>query len=195
MPLASALIVACGAPVVTHADPLVKADTSPKSTSVNLRIPDSVDGFQLSDQYKYEDPALGYRLRYEGQDSMYADVFVFPGPILDGSCDRAEAIQALNDQVAGFREGFSEMIARHYVDSIVVTHDEILDPKAETPWCLGRHLTLSVVRDSIPQRSDFYLYSLSGYFVKVRVTYPFTPQRLSLEDEFIHTLFSALIPR
>ena len=183
--------------VVSHAALACGGRQSPPPLEprITLNIPDSVDGFGLIDQEKYEDPALGYRLRYSGADSLYADVFVYPGPMLGTPCDTAVANNALSEQVTGFRDGFATMIERRYVDSITVTSDEILARGVDSPWCLGRHLTLAVIRDGKPQRSDFYLYALSGYFVKVRVTFPVTTTRLALERRFTDSLFSVLVSK
>ena len=138
---------------------------------------------------------LGYRLRYVGPDSMYTDLYVYPGPAMATACDVALASGAAEAEIAGFREAFSSMIERHYVDKIAVTRDDPLHPGLAVPWCVARHLTLEVVRQGRPEHSDFYLYVLSGYFVKVRMTYPFTDTRLALEQAFISDVFTRLTPK
>lgn len=192
--------IACGGrqdppPLVPNGPSENKARTVSKKPRITLNVPDSVAGFVLIHKEDYEDPSVGYLLRYSGADSMYADVFVYPGPMLGTPCDTTVANDALSDQVTGFRDGFPTMIERHYVDSIAVTSDQMLVRGVDSPWCLGRHLTLAVIRDGQPQRSDFYLYALSGYFVKVRVTFPVTPTRLALEQRFTDALFSVLVSK
>ena len=174
--------------------PTAKKEAS-KEQTITLTIPDSIGGFRLADRDNYEDPALGSRLRYVGADSMSADLFLYPGPVVGAPCDTAMAVKAMADQIAGFREGFPTMIERHYVDEIAVARDDRLEPAAGVRWCAGRHLTLDVIRDGIPQHSDYYLYVLSGYFVKLRITYRFTDARLALEQTFVADLFTRLVPQ
>lgn len=175
-------------------DPTLKKEAG-KGRAITITIPDSIGEFQRVDRHDFDDPALGSRLRYSGPDSMSADVFVYPAPPVGTPCDTAKAGSALAEQIAGFREGFPQMIERRYVDEIAVARDDRLQPAAGVRWCAGRHLTLNVIRDGIPQHSDFYLYVLSGYFVKVRITYPFTDARLALEQHFIDDLFTRLVTR
>jgi hypothetical protein len=174
--------------------PTVKKEVA-KEQTITLPIPDSIGGFTLVDRHTFEDPALGSRLRYAGGDSMSADLFLYPGPAVGAPCDTGMALQAMADQIAGFREGFPTMIERHYVDEIAVASDDRLEPAAGARWCAGRHLTLDVIRDGTPQHSDYYLYVLSGYFVKVRITYRFSDARLALEQAFVADLFTRLVPR
>lgn len=162
--------------------------------AISLTVPDSIDGFRFAEREAFDDPALGHRLRYVGPDSMYTDVFVYPGPVLGKPCDSSTAVTAVEAQIAGFRESFPAMIERHYVDSITITRDERVADQGGVPWCVGRHLTLGVIRDGTPQRSDYYLYVVSGYFVKVRITYPVTSGRVTLADGFIRALFTQLHP-
>jgi hypothetical protein len=126
---------------------------------------------------------------------MYADVFVYPGPTIGTPCDTVVATRAITDQIAGFRDGFPTMIERHYVDSIAVVDDRRLAPNPDVPWCVAEHLTLAVVREGTRQRSDYFLYVLSGYFVKIRITYSFTPNRLTLQEAFTNAVFSRLSPK
>lgn len=183
--------VACASRSAGHA-----AAATPKqpAAKIEVTVPGRIAGFQLSHQERYENRDFGTMYRYQGTDSMFADVFVYPGPALGVPCDTTVAVRAIETQVAGFREGFPVMIQRHYVDEIAVVQDDRVAPGSDDPWCAGRHLTLDVIREGIPKRSDFYLYALPGYFVKVRMTFVASDARLALEQNFIAHLFPQLVP-
>jgi hypothetical protein len=174
--------------------PAAKVATA-KPELIEFAVPDKIAGFKLINQERFENRDYGTMYRYAGADSLVADVFVFPGPALGNPCDTAVAFRAIEDQVAGFREGFPMMIQQHYVDEIAVAHDDRLARAADDPWCAGRHLTLNVIRNGFPQRSDFYLYALPGYFVKVRTTFAPSASRLALHRDFIAELFPQLVPK
>jgi hypothetical protein len=186
-PLSSAFLLVG---IVACAPRSVPPSTAPEG--INLNVPPSIGAFSLADRQVFDDPAFGTRLRYTGPDSMYADLYLYPGPTFASRCDQALAARAAEEQVSTLKESFPALIERRYFDSIAVARDESLQPDPAAPWCSGRHVTLNVVRDGAPQDSHFYLYVLSGYFVKVRLTYPSTEPRMALEREFISDLFTKL---
>lgn len=166
------------------------ADTAPRTA---VRLPARVATFRLVQRHEYENRALGVQLRYTGPDSLYADVYVYPGPGFDTRCDSQCSAQAFTREVAQFQADFPEMVKQKYYDSIVVVEDETLAPGPDKPWRLGHHLRLAVQRNGKPARSDFYLYYVPRYKVKVRLTYDPTPERTQAMDAFIQDLMPQVV--
>jgi hypothetical protein len=70
-----------------------------------------------------------------------------------------------------FVGAFPELVRRKYADTIAVASDRPLSPDSAAPWRLGRHLRLFERQAGRPRWSDFYLYYLPGFRLKVRATY------------------------
>jgi hypothetical protein len=174
----------------TH--PAGGADSVP-ATGVDISVPDSVAGFSLLDRHDYEDKSSGVQLRYGTPDSVMVDVFVYPGADLVKECAIECATKVLDQEIDGFREIFPEMIKRGYVQAMSVVSEERLVPPAGAPWRLGHHLRLAVTRDNRPLRSEFYLYYLPGYRVKVRATYEDTPSQNERIAGFVTGIVPALV--
>jgi len=160
------------------------------SPVVALTVPERVAAFKMMKRHDYDDAGSGVQLRYEGPDSLIADVFVYPGPDLASECPLSCAEARMAAELAGFESSFPEMIRRGFVQSASVTARDSLVPPSTGLWQLGHHLTLAVTRDSLAQRSEFYLYYLPGYRVKVRAT--FTEAESRLRD--IRAFVAALVP-
>lgn len=141
------------------------------SGAIALHPPDSIAAFQLVDRQVFPERSEGVMLRYRRADSLTADVFVYPGPDFSGECDMPCARGVLVHDGDGFIAVFPEMVRRGYVDTISVDSDSSLVAAAGSPWRLGRHLHLRLRQDGVAKWSDFYLYYLPGYRVKVRSTY------------------------
>ena len=140
----------------------------------------------------YEDRSAGTQLRYEAADCTVADVYVYPGPDLADNCAMDCAKSVIANEVKTFESGFPEMVRLGYVHTIGITAREELTPPANAAWRLGQHLTMDVVRDSKPQRSEFYLFYVPKYRVKIRATYAETPERLAAVRAFADALVPAL---
>jgi hypothetical protein len=163
------------------------------ASGTGLRIPSRVATFRLGGRRDYEDRALGIQLRYLAADSLYADVYLYPGPDFGARCDSLCAAEALAREVAQFQAEFPEFLNRKYFDSIAVSAVDTLTPGPERPWRLGQHLRLAVTRAGKPARSDFYLFYLPRYRVKVRFTYEPTLERTEAADAFIRDLVPSLV--
>jgi hypothetical protein len=169
------------------------AGDSSAASGVNLNVPQRVAGFALLDRHDYEDKSSGVQLRYTTPDSVMADVFVYPGADLVRDCAIECATKVLDQEIAGFRAIFPEMIKRGYVQAISVASEERLAPPTGAPWRLGHHLRLAVTREGKPLRSEFYLYYLPGYRVKVRATYEDTPSQTESVASFVAGIVPALV--
>jgi len=141
------------------------------SGGIALRVPDSIGVFALIKRHDYPDAALGVQLRYQRADSLWADVFLYPGADLGKKCNLECARKVLEREGAGFIASFPEYIRRGYMDTIAVTSDRNLKPSSDDQWRLGRHLRFDQRSRGQPRWSDLYLYYLPGYRIKVRATY------------------------
>ena len=158
---------------------------------VKLVVPPRVAGFRALERKTYPDPRDGVLVRYVSADSLSADVFVYPGPDFATDCPLECARGVIGREVDGFRSDFPELIRRDYVKEIAVVHDDTLAPPPGVPWRVGRHLLLTVRRADHPQRSDFYLFYLPGYRVKIRSTFDETPQRRHELEAFVPAVVAA----
>jgi hypothetical protein len=146
-------------------------DTAAAPTGRHIRVPQQLGPFKLLRKHPYDDPAQGTMFRYVWADSNLVDVFLYPGPDLDVHCPAECAATALEREVGEFRSGFAMMRERGYVDSIDVAAEDTLVPDSAAAWKMGRALNLRVVRRGEVMRSDFVLWYLPTYRVKLRATY------------------------
>jgi hypothetical protein len=196
-------VLACSSAVRPPVEPAARppgqsdaASSAPDADSargVSIRIPARVGEFRMANRHDYEDPGLGVQLRYHGPDSLIADVYVYPGPGFDGKCDSACALDHFAREVEQFRTDFPEMIRRRYYDSIAVVTESALAPGPGRPWLVGRHLQLAVKREGRAARSDFYLFYVPMYRVKVRLTYAPTSGRSQAIEGFMRDLMPRLV--
>lgn len=194
--------LACSSSVRSAPEPANSPATSPAAASspaqdsagrITIRIPPRVAAFRMGSRRDYEDRSLGTQLRYLGPDSLLADVYVYPGPGFDEKCDSACAVQFFEREMAQFQSDFPEMVRRRYYDSITVAAENSHAPGMGRPWRVGRHLRLAVVHGGKPARSDFHLFYLPGYRVKVRLTYDPTAARERAVDAFMRDLLPRLV--
>ena len=164
------------------------ADLAP----IAIRIPPAVGAVTMRTRRDYEDRAAGTMLRYAGPDSMIADVFVYPGPDLASRCSISCAQDVLRNEASSFEQSFPEMIRLGYVEAAKVTSRGPLMPPDGAAWRLGEHISAAMTRDKQAQRSDFYLFYLPGYRVKIRATYVETPARITALRNFAAELVPAL---
>lgn len=139
------------------------------SIQKELNIPGKIGLFELKNRRRFEDGSL--MLRYVNSASFSADVFLSSGPGFDEDCDLACATKVLHQEVDGFKSAIPEMIQRKYFDTASVLRDDTLTFPPGSLWRLGRHLLLSLRKDSETRLSDYYLFYLPGYRIKVRSTY------------------------
>jgi hypothetical protein len=177
----------------TAQEPSSPSAGGPGATAgVNIAVPRHVADFELLERHDYDDKSSGVQLRYRDSDSVLADVFVYPGPDLAGDCAQECAAKTLDAEIADFRDVIPELIKRGYAQAMTVVSEEPLIPSAGAPWRLGRHMRLAVKHDDRPMRSEFYLYYLPGYRVKVRATYDDAPARSQSVEKFAAAIVPAL---
>jgi hypothetical protein len=147
------------------------AAQSTEPRQLALRVPDSLADFRMVARKDFDDAARSVMLRYSRADGLVADVFVYPGPDFARDCDVVCARNVFKREGDEFLELFPELIRRQYVDSIGVVSDSVLTPSADGVWRLGRHVRLRQRRNGEEQWSDFYLYYVPDYRLKVRASY------------------------
>ncbi len=165
---------------------------APAQPQIEITVPDSVGAFRMLRRIDYEEAELGVQLRYQGPDALIADVFVYPGPDLTRECPAPCAKERLASEIADFERDIPEIIRRGYVESATITATEPLVPEPGAPWHMGHHLILAVTRDGRAQRSDFYLYYVPGFRVKVRATFPENERHLLDLDDFVRAVVPAI---
>ena len=177
----------------TTPTPAPAAPAAGSAAPIVLRVPPRVGAFGMVDRRDYDDPREGTMLRYFGPDSLFADVFVYPGPDLASECPVACAQPHLDSEISQFRETIPELLLRGYFQTMTIAVAEPLLPPPDAPWKLGHHLRLAVMRDSVPQRSEFYLYYLPGFKVKVRSTFEENEARVAGLASFLNALMPELL--
>jgi hypothetical protein len=138
---------------------------------VTIRVPENIGAFRLISRKDFPDASSGVMLRYQRPDSLYADLFVYPGPDLDKSCNLACANDVLRQEGDDYIKSIPVFIQRGYADTMSVGSDSALQPMAGAPWRIGRYLRFDQRKDGVLQWSDFYVYYLPDVRVKVRATY------------------------
>ena len=144
------------------------------STDVTIRVPAAVGTFKLVGRHDYADRASGTQLDYLGSGRLPANAFVYPAPKTTQGCATC-ADSLVHAETMAFVASIPELVRRGLFRSASATQVEKLDPPPRAAWLAGRHVALSVMRNSEARRSDFYLFLLRGYRVKVRATYIDTP--------------------
>jgi hypothetical protein len=175
------------------ATPSAPAREPEAATAVTIAVPKQVAGFEFVARHDYDDQSLGVQLRYANADSVMVDVFVYPGPDLAQHCAQACAAQQLDTELADFRGSIPEMIKRGYVQAMTVVREENLAPPAGAAWRLGHHMRLAVKRDDRPMRSEFYLFYLPRYRVKIRSTFSDSSPRVQSVEGFASGLVPAMV--
>ena len=187
------VIAACARPPGTPARP---APAPASADAIAIQVPDSIAGFAFARRHDYEDPALGVALRYVGAGGVEADVYLYPGPDFATDCPAACAQAHLAAEVRDFEANIiPTMVERGYVQSASVAATQSLARPEGAVWQLGHRVTLAVTRDGGAQRSEFYLYYLPGYRVKLRATFADTPQHRAAIDAFARAAVPALAGR
>ena len=154
-----------------------RTEPAPDTAPLTLRAPRSIGAFAMRGRRDYPDPTLGTQFRYAGPDSLEADAYVYPADPRVTRCGTACADSAVRAEAAGFIELIPDYLRAGYFGTATVTMNEALKPRAGDRWAAGHHVALAATRDGRGVRSDYYLYLLRGYRVKLRATYPDTPAR------------------
>ena len=165
------------------------------ATPPAVRLPPAVAGFTLVGRHNFEDPRAGSSFRYNGPDSLYADVFVYPGPDLATNCGVACATRVMQEEVTQFEHtDLPEMLRRGNMQSYSVQARENLLPDSAAVWRLGARVQLTQQRTGRAERSEYYLYYLPRIRVKVRTTFVESGERAQLLRSFVRELIPALVP-
>ena len=163
-------------------------------SGITIRVPDAIGDFRMIQRKDFDDPGLGSMLRYQRpHDSLYVDLFVYPGPDFANRCDLACARDALAREGDDFIGAFPMLVERQYVDTIAVAYDSALTVPADAPWRLGRHMRFVQQRKGQPEWSDFYLYYLPNVRVKLRASYPRDTALSTIVTGFATAAIPALI--
>lgn len=156
------------------ASPTSLAAQDPDSTKEgrSIAVPRRLGPFRLVRQQPYDDPRLGTMFRYVALDSQLVDVFVYPGPDFGKNCAMECAQEAIQNEVDEFKNSFTMMRERGYVDSIEVAAEDTLSPDSSDVWKIGRAMRLNIVRRGTPLVSDWVVWYVPIFRIKVRATYP-----------------------
>jgi hypothetical protein len=165
------------------------------STGISLHIPDSIGVFANSERKDFDDPSLGTMIRYQRADSLRVDVFVYPGADLAKECPIDCARKFIDAEVDDFISAFPEMIKRGYSDSITVVTRRTLTPAPDDRWPLGRYLRMRMVTKGVVDNSDYYLFYLPGFRLKLRATYPADSASAIAVEDFSHQVVPAFLSR
>ena len=162
-----------GQPAVPAAAPgAPSAGTDGSPGGVGLRIPPAIGDFALLSRQDDERFGTGTSLRYRSTDGLEVDAFVYGLNPDVTRCGAACADSAVRAESAGFVGLIPVYLARGYFRSATVASEAPLPRPSGALWLAGYRVSLAVVRDAGPEQSDFLLYILPGYRVKVRATYP-----------------------
>ena len=177
-----------------------RADGQPQKpdsgSGITIRVPDAIADFRMIHRKDYDDRAFGTMLRYQRpHDSLYVDLFVYPGPDFASGCDLACAREALRREGDDFIGAFPMLVERQYVDTIALASDSALAVPADAPWRLGRHMRFAQMRKGQPEWSDFDLYYLPGFRVKLRASYPRDTAFTTVVSRFATAAIPALTGR
>lgn len=137
----------------------------------SLQVPRVVGEFTGMSRRNYPDPSLGSLFRFRTADSLHVDVYIYPAPGERHGCGAACVDSAARVQSVSFTNGIPEYLRRGYFTAATVVADSGLVPGAGAAWRTGRMVRLDVEQDGVGQRSDFFLYALPDFWVKLRATY------------------------
>ena len=136
------------------------------------KSPDSIGTYALVERHDSPEAADGILLRYQrDSDSLWADVYLYPGPDLASDCDFACAQSLLEREATQFVTDIQEFAQRGFGDTMALRNERALTPSAEDAWLMGRYLHFFLRIEGEVTWSDQYLYYLPKIRVKVRATY------------------------
>lgn len=197
--LSTALVVAAcsssrggSAPGAAGAAPVGGA--AARSAPAPLAIPPELSGFRSTSRRNFDDPRAGTVIRYSGPENLSLDLYLYPGPDLAAQCDIPCATRVIDRETADFPPSLDEMVRQGTVEKYSVVRAIVLPKQPETKWALARHVHVVLTRArQQAQRSDFYLFYIPNYRVKVRVTYDETAERTAAIDAFVREIVPALL--
>ncbi|HEU4885103.1 MAG TPA: hypothetical protein VFT45_22775 [Longimicrobium sp.] len=155
-----------------------------------VQAPEKVGEFRVVGRHDYPDRRLGTTVRYAADDERYVDIYVYPGVRVDSTCDAACAVDAEAD---GFVESIPELVRAGRFEQLEVAGDERFQPAAGAEWAYGRHLSLKGRSEGVVVDSHYFLYSFPGFFLKVRATFPPSPDALADVKAFLVELLGTLM--
>ncbi|HEX8692581.1 MAG TPA: hypothetical protein VF746_09195 [Longimicrobium sp.] len=164
---------------------------------LRLDMPPQLGALALAGAHEYPDPSLGTQLRYRGPDRVDADVYVYPGPPAFARCTPSCGEAQVLKELADFMLALPALTrARHGEQSILnLRETEVLRPDSADRWVAGRHQTWAVRSQVLNNQvldSHIYLAAYPGYMLKVRSTFPGTPERTAALRAFMDELLDAV---
>jgi hypothetical protein len=186
-----------GAPAADPAPPAAPAPPAPSAPQGGqIRIPTEVAGFRLTGRRDFEQPGAGSVFRSTGTDSLFADVYLYPGPGLDARCDVDCAARVLAQEAEGFETiELPALVEDGTILSFeLLAHDTLAAP-ADAAWRVGRQVRVDLVYPDERglRRSEWVVRYLPFARVKVRATYRETPERTERVAAFVRELIPALV--
>lgn len=162
----SFLLVACASTAPKKESPAV-ADEPFISRSI-VFFPDHVPGFELSEKYKYPDPAAGVQITYRS--------ITLPGARLDFfvyAIGRVSKDEALKEGMNDIRQGIEAAQSHNmYKDVKLGAETDIDVPSGDGSRLTGRKLTLSFLKGSDSNLSAGYMFYKQLYLVELRISAP-----------------------
>lgn len=171
------VVVACASPraVTPPAAPAATPDVSlPIQARVErvLASAQSIGDFKASSREKYDDPALGVRVKYVTAEGLGADVFAYPvqSTAPDTSVDqrRATAIAEASRSVSAIHT-YGQSGAYQNVVVAQPTRFDVTGPSGYV--AAGVYVSVSLRSRGEPRRSDLYVLNFHETYIKIRATY------------------------
>lgn len=152
------------------------------------RLPTQIDEFEYQSYHDYEEPALGYSLRYFIKGLGYADIYIYPVPEEGRRYSHQNIVigmahAAIRDiQYYGETGVYSNV---KLLSSQASAHEKKITSKAE----------LVVTKDNLEYYTLIYLTERSNKLIKARVTVNNNEEnRLTKKwDDFINRIFALII--
>jgi hypothetical protein len=156
----------------------------------SVQAPETVAGFRMVGRHDFPDRRLGTTVRYAAADERYVDIYVYPGVRVDSACDAACAV---NLEADGFVTSIPELVRGGRFEQLDAAGDQRFQPAAGAAWAYGRHLSLRGRSEGQAVESHYFLYSFPGFFLKVRATFPPSPDALAAVKAFVDELLGTLL--
>lgn len=185
-------VVGCapGAPAASSPAPVSSAIPLP---DVTLRLPSAVGAFRFVARQDFEDPSQGAMFRFRTSDSLAADVFLYPGPDLEGDCPLDCARRLLESEQKGFSTAMAELKASGRIESYRKVSDASLSRPDGAAWAIGHRIGMRVRMAGAEHQSHFWLVYLAGVRLKVRSTFIDAAGREGALEEFLSNVVEAFV--
>ena len=177
------------------------ATTSPESAAIAenesfsdeklfLTFPAELGQLKFGGYESFEEPGMGYSIRYSNSDNMKVDIYVYDKGLLsiaDGTTDPAVAkeLASSNSTIRFFEEQGKYLDVKNLGEGVYPDESESDSVK----YLFSRFQYRQTVRPGVTfagQRiSETYIRGFRDHFVKVRVSYPESSEKQSIEEREI----------